>query len=336
MDSKLMNYHLGVIYRRANTWWKLDHLEMVMKRYKTVKVTIIDVTDGNFTMPSDLDFLAILPQESDFVVDFIRNNKKLKWIHCLWAGVDKFLNKKEIFDNDNIILTNARGAYAESLAQYAIFVMTYYYFNTSVYLKGFNERKWTVPVNKLLKDKVLLVVGYGLNGIEIAKKAKLGFEMRVIGVRKPQNDNLGAEYVEEIHDVDKLDNLLPKADFVLSVLPHTEETIDLYNFKRFKLMKSSSYFINIGRGSCVVEEDLIRALNEKVIAGAALDVTKTEPLPSTSPLFDVDKDKLFLSFHSCDNTNEYFQQGVTVLEKNLVSYLKEGKLTTVVDKKLGY
>jgi len=252
----------------------------------------------------------------------------------MWAGVDKFLNKKEVLENDKIVLTNARGAYAESLAEFCIFAMLFFCFNTQVYLKAYEERKWVQPVNKLIKDKSLCIVGYGLNGIEIAKKAKLGFDMKIIGIRKDPDDPLGKEFVDKMYSVESLDEVIPGMDFVISVLPHTNETINLFNYQKFKKMKPNCIFINIGRGSAVVEDDLVRALNEKVIPGAALDVFQIEPLPSSSNLFNLKN--ILLTFHSCDNTDEYFKQGVDVFIKNLKCFAKEGKPLTIVDKKLGF
>jgi len=212
--------------------------------------------------------------------------------------------------------------------------MLYFYYNTPVYLSAFRERKWTQPLNKMIKEKTLTIVGYGQNGAVLAKKAKSAFDLKIIGVKKNIHQVENNEYVDEVHEVSKLETILPQTDFLVNFLPHTKETINFYNYHKFSLMHSNSVFINLGRGSAVVEEDLINILKEKRILGASLDVTQQEPLNSDSPLFDLDN--VYLSFHSADNTEDYFKQAVIVLKKNLESYLNDGKLVTVVDKNKGY
>ena len=313
-------FKLGVIYKKTNPWWRIDYLQTVLKQFNNVSVKLLDVSDLKFfTIPDDLDFITMVPAEHEIVTDFIEKNLNLKWIHCMWAGVDKFLSKKEIMKNDNIILTNARGAYADSLSEFSIFSMLYFSFNYNTYLKAFQQRKWTQPVNENISKKTLTIVGYGLNGVQTAKKAKLGFDMKVIGIKKNIINFPGKEYLDEIHSLSNLDEILPRSDFVINILPHTIETIDLFNYDKFKKMKRTGVFINIGRGSAVEEDDLIKALKEKLILGAALDVFKTEPLSSNSPFYDLDN--VLLSFHSADNTDQYFNQGVEVFIKNLESYI---------------
>ena len=99
-------------------------------------------------------------------------------------------------------------------------------------------------------------------------------------------------------------------------------------------MKNTSLFINLGRGSSVVEADLVKALKEKRIKGAALDVTQIEPLSVDSDLYSLEN--VFLSCHSSDNTDEYFNQAVEVFEKNVELYFGEGQFYSQVDKVKGY
>jgi phosphoglycerate dehydrogenase-like enzyme len=334
MNNKL-NYSLGIIYKKTNTWWNINYLQNALTRYNNLNVRLFEVTEFNKNLiPRDLDIITLLPHESDLAVDFINLNPRLQWIHCMWAGVDKFLCKKEITENDKIILTNARGAYADSLAEYSIFAMLYFSYNTDIYLNAFKNRKWVQPLNKMINHKTLTIVGYGLNGLQLAKKAKLGFNMNVLGIKKNTLNFPGKEYIDEIHTLDQLDTILPRTDFLVNILPQTNETVNLFNYNKFRLMKSSSVFINIGRGSAVEEDDLIKVLKERVIHGAALDVFKTEPLPSSSQLYELDN--VLISNHSSDNTDEYFKQGVDVFIKNLESYINNQQLITVVDKIKGY
>ena len=333
MDKKL---NLGIIYRKANTWWNIDYISSVLKNYPKVNPVIIDVTDfQKNSLPTNLDCITLLPHESDFIEDVLELNKNCKWVHCMWSGVDKFLNKESIKSTKkNIALTNGRGAFSKSLAEYSMFSMLYFSYNLPTYLETFKKRGWERPLNQLINGKTLTIVGYGWNGVEIAKKAKLGFDMKVIGIKRNLNVIDGKEYIDEITTLDKLTEVIPRTDFLLNILPQTSETEDLYDEKLFSLMKKSAVFINLGRGASVKEEDLIAALKEKRIFGAALDVFKQEPLSPDSEFYDLDN--VLLSFHSADNTDEYFKQGVEVLLNNLDNLDKTGNYLTYVDKSKGY
>ena len=175
---------LGVVYRKNLPYWKkLDYLLSELNKFD-LNVKLIDLEEKS-EFPSDLDIVTLLPADHEVLPEIINTNKNLKWVHSIFAGVDKFQNKAELMENDNITLTNAKGAYATSLAEFSIFAMLYYSFNTPVFLKAFNERKWVTPLSTTLKGKTVSIVGYGMNGIAIAKRAKHGFSMNVIGVKKP-------------------------------------------------------------------------------------------------------------------------------------------------------
>jgi D-2-hydroxyacid dehydrogenase (NADP+) len=335
-----MNSHskniLGVIYKKSNTYWNIDYLLSKLKNFdNALDIKLIDITEYNKdSIPTDLNILTLVPADHEVLPDVINLNKNLKWVHSMWAGVDKFLTKQELKENDKIVLTNARGAYANSLAEFAMFSMLYFSFNAPVFLKAFSERKWVMPVSSTLKGKTLSVIGYGENGIAIAKRAKLGFEMNVIGVKKDINNVKGKEYIDKVLSINDLDTALEFSDFVLTILPQTKETTDLFTYDKFCKMKKNAVFINLGRGTAIVEDDLIKALKEKVIKAASLDVFYTEPLSAQSGFYELDN--VFISCHSADNTSDYLKEGVDVLVHNLEAYLKDGTLVTVVDKSKGY
>jgi phosphoglycerate dehydrogenase-like enzyme len=332
-----INKHiLGIVYKKTTGFWtKIDYLVSALEKYSDVTVKLIEVSDNNkFSLPNDLDIVTMIPSETDLLPEIISKNKNLRWVHSMFAGVDKFVNKKELLENDNIMLTNAKGAYANSLAEFTMFAMLYHSFNAPLFLKAFSEREWVTPLSMTLRGKTLSIVGYGLNGIAIAKRAKHGFNMNVIGVKKDLVNVKGKEYIDEVIGIEGLDTALAKSDFVVSMLPHTNETVNLFDYKRFQTMKDTSVFINLGRGTSVNEDDLIKILKERGIKGACLDVFHTEPLPKESGFYGLDN--VFISCHSADNTDEYFKEGVDVLLTNLDSYIKDGKLISIVDKQKGY
>ena len=153
------------------------------------------------------------------------------------------------------------------------------------YVKNQQKKTWHhAHMGLEMHEKTIGIIGVGTIGNETAKIAK-AFGMRVLGVR---HSGKPADYVDEMFTPDQLGQLLPICDYVVVTLPLTKETYQLFGADQFKQMKSSAFFINIGRGEIVVEVDLIQALMEGTIAGAGLDVFETEPLSPDSPFWEME------------------------------------------------
>ena len=133
-----------------------------------------------------------------------------------------------------------------------------------------------------LPESTALIVGLGGIGAEAARLlAAFGVKVLATDARRAAP----TDGVAELHKPEALDSLLPRADFVILTVPHTPATEGFFNRARFQNMKTSAFFINIGRGMTTRLDDLVDALNAKEIAGAALDVYEIEPLPETHPLW---------------------------------------------------
>lgn len=156
----------------------------------------------------------------------------------------------------------------------------------------------------MLSGLTLGIVGYGDIGCECARVAKHGFNMRVLAVKRDPSkcNEKQRSTADEIFPSDEqgLNKLLSQSDFVVNVMPSTPETEGFFNMQKFSQMKPTGIFMNIGRGKSVVEEDLIKALEEKVIGGAYLDVYATEPFPADSPLWGFDN--VYMTPHCADWT----------------------------------
>ena len=162
--------------------------------------------------------------------------------------------------------------------------------------------------------------------------------MKIIGIVRELRENVeGKEYTDELYGFNQMNkDVINKADFILATLPETKESRGLFNKQFFENMKKDAVFINIGRGSAVVESDLIEALNNDVIRGAVLDVCQHEPLDKNDKLYDLPKNKIFITNHSGDFTTDYIDQAYELLIQNIKSFIKTGKLATIVRKQLGY
>jgi phosphoglycerate dehydrogenase-like enzyme len=163
-----------------------------------------------------------------------------------------------------------------------------------------------------LGGKTLLVIGLGGIGGRLARLAK-AFDLRVIGIRK--NPAAGGDGADAVHGIEALHRLLPEADFVALTCPLTRETEKLIDATAFRAMRSTAYLVNVARGRVVDEAALTAALVERHIAGAALDVTAEEPLPPSSPLWEMEQ--VLITPHTAGETRRYEDNVLDLLEENL-------------------
>ena len=346
MEYPLKEFFFAFIYVKSTNFFSIPLLQEYVKKLESetkCKITtyIIDSSEIEEKLPKieKLNMITCLPNDVPHLQKFLEKFKNLTWVHSMFSGVDKFLSLKEISENNKIILTNARGAYAEPLAEYTILSLLYFNYNVPFYINSNNNKNWQKITNTMVDKKTIIIIGYGKNGIAIAKKVKNAFNMYVISfVRKYRENIEGKEYCDEIYGFENLqdEKILKKADFILATLPGTNETKGIFNKKFFEKMKKDSVFINIGRGSAVIEKDLINVLNENIIRGAVLDVCQHEPLDKNDELYNVPREKLLITNHCGDVTTSYFDQSYKVLFDNMKSFIEKGELVTVVKKDLGY
>ena len=244
--------------------------------------------------------------------------------------MDKVLTPEII--KSSVLVSNSSGVLMTPIAEHVIAYMLIFSRGFLRSIKNQERRVWQKDDTLTeLCGKTVLVAGVGHIGGEVARLAK-AFGCTVIGVVRNPKENYGK--VDELKSPKELEKILPRADFVVSCLPDTQETHHLFNAKKFRLMKPSAYFINIGRGGLVNEKDLITALKKKMIAGAGLDVTETEPLPASSPLWNM-PNVIITPHHS--GTSEYsIDRAIDRFCLNLKAFLAGKRLPNLVDKKLGY
>jgi phosphoglycerate dehydrogenase-like enzyme len=212
----------------------------------------------------------------------------LQWVHHPGAGVNSgsFWTQWDLLDAHHIVVTTAK-IHAAPISEWIVAVMLALAKN----LKRHAERQRAhiyhdeehLP-SLILEGKTALVIGAGHVGAETGRKLKLAFGMRTLGVN---SDGRPVPYFDETHTLAALDELLPRADFVICTSVLVEDTRGMIDARRLALMRPSAYIINPSRGSLIVEEDLIAALQARRIAGAGLDTFEVEPLSADSPLWDL-------------------------------------------------
>jgi phosphoglycerate dehydrogenase-like enzyme len=263
--------------------------------------------------------------------DLIARAPKLKWVQVMSAGVDRFLD--DDFHRSPVVLTNVSGMHATPIGEFVMEQMLMFAKNAAFCFELKQKKQWQRYSTSVLRGKTVGIVGLGNIGKEVARLSK-AFGMKVIATRRSTPRTPRARNVDLMLPRQELPRLLAESDYVVITLPYTHETHNLFGEKELKAMKPSAYLINIGRGGIIDEDALVRALSEKWIAGAGLDVFATEPLPPESELWDLPN--LLFSPHVSGDMENYIGQATEVFCKNLKRYLEGKKLFNVVDKQLGY
>ncbi|KAA8493913.1 D-2-hydroxyacid dehydrogenase [Porphyridium purpureum] len=320
-----------------------DHVDLVrVNEVHELEEALAGKKDGSALNPPDA-VLFIPPGNAELLRKVWLENKlkEVRWVHCFYAGVD--LLKPFISDcllnpdgsDTGVPLTNGRGAFSSSLAEYAVTAMLH--FNKQVPRCQANkaEHKWDKFVMDVVDRKSVVFVGYG-NIAQATAKVVRALGMRVIALkRNPNAVAADAERADEYYGLDKKMDVLGRGDFVISTLPGTQETFNFFSHAEFGVMKRSAVFVSMGRGTVVDEDALVSALQSDVISGAGLDVYQKEPLDPQSPLWSCKN--LLMTAHNADYTSDYFSLGWDVWLQNLECFLDgKAEYASPVNKHSGY
>lgn len=263
--------------------------------------------------------------------DFLKKAEKLKWLHLPSAGVDRYADKK-IYHNSNIKLTNSSGVYGKPIAEHVFALILAH--NRNLIEAVYNKKNKIWDRKNKAKDffnSTVGILGLGDIGSTIAKRAKC-WGAKVLALKRTMIET--PEYVDEIYLTKDLDKILMRSDYLILCLPGTSATKEIIGAKELKLMKKTAFVVNIGRGNLIEPKALIKALKNDWIAGAGLDVTKTEPLPEESELWNLDN--VILTPHSSGFSPTNDQRRFNIFKKNLKRYINNDSLINKVDFKLKY
>jgi phosphoglycerate dehydrogenase-like enzyme len=261
----------------------------------------------------------------------IDSDSKLRWLQSWSAGINSM--PLGTMQEKGILLTSANGVHAFPISETIFALMLGLTRKIHSYVKNQPSKTWHHAGIKLeIHNKTIAILGVGAIGKETAKIAK-AFGMKVLGIRTSGQPE---ENVDEMYTTKQLNDVLPQADYVVITLPLTQETQHLIGTEQFNLMKSSAFFINIGRGEIVKEDELIKALQEGKIAGAGLDVFTTEPLPAESPLWEMEN--VIITPHTSGSTEHYNKRVIEdIFIPNLQKYIEGDPLPiNLVDYHKGY
>jgi phosphoglycerate dehydrogenase-like enzyme len=309
----------------------------------------VQANAGDLTVLATVDEAEIEAQLSEIEVACFRFPRRLlaraprlRWFQQWGAGADWLLREPEIQAHP-FVLTNASGVHPVQISEHILATMLAMARKLPTAVRAQLQGAWTLDDRQLnentqvrhevfeLAGKTALLVGVGAIGARTARLCA-ALEMVVWGVRR--NPNRPVNHVTRLVGPDRLHDLLPQADFVILTAPLTPETRHLIDAAALARMKPDSFLVNIGRGALVDEPALIAALQAGTIAGAALDVFETEPLPAASPLWQMDN--VLITPHESGASPHYHERAMGIFLDNLQRYTAGEPLRNVVDKQLAY
>jgi phosphoglycerate dehydrogenase-like enzyme len=284
-----------------------------------------DFPELTFRSATDENDAGDFLEEADILIGLhfpdsvLRRAHHLKWIQAMIAGTDHIENLPSFQRRRDIVLTSAAGIHGPQMSELAIMLMIALNRKFPQVVRNQDRRVWESWPAPLLQGKKVGILGVGTIGRAIAQKCK-AFEMIVLGVGPHPRE---VEEVDRFHHLDDLHAVMAEVDYMVSVAPSKPDNQNIFNAQAFSKMKPTAFFINLGRGEQVDEDDLVAALQNRRIAGAALDTFRREPLPPEHPFWRLDN--LILTPHVGGRSDIYVQQAVAIIRENLKRFVGSEK-----------
>lgn len=292
----------------------------------TVRYTDTDALGQNI---AGADVLLLWDFFSSALQDVWDRADRLSWVHVAAAGVDKLLFD-ELVDSA-VTVTNARGVFDRPMAEFALMSVLAHAKDALVSHQLHERQEWRHRETASVSGRTALIVGTGAIGRETARLLK-AVDMVVRGAGRSARE--GDPDFGTVVSSARLADHVGWADYVIVLTPLTDQTRGLVDAAVLAAMKPTAYLVNLGRGPCVVEDDLVRALTSGQLAGAALDVFETEPLPEGHPLWTTPG--VTVSPHLSGDAQGWLESLARQFVDNVERFVDGQPLVNVVDKRLGF
>ena len=256
--------------------------------------------------------------------------QKLQWIFVASAGIEKM--PAQAIAERGIYVSNVRGIHKKPMMETILaHILALKRGLPSIYeQQARGEWKKNISLTEL-NDSTVMILGPGAIGQEI------GRILQALGVHTIGINSTGkmVDYMNETYPITQWVDYVPKADIIISMLPSTPKTKGLITREHFETMKSSAIFMNFGRGDVVKEAVLVEALQERLIAHAVLDVYEEEPLPATSPIWQLNN--VTVSPHISSHSSRYVERSLSIFKPSLRKWLNgERRLENEINILRGY
>ena len=307
-----------------------EHFTQALNNFPEIKEKVeifVDWDEDNFkTSLANSDILVAW----DFsTINLKKVAPNLKWIHVISAGVEHLHPLDWMFDG--LVLTNSSGAHTKKAGEYGLMSILMLQNHMTKIITNQKNNNFVSLFSNPIAGKTVVLVGTGNLGTSMAKLvAPLG--VNIIGVNKRGRITEGCS---KVISIDKIDTVLPDADFLYLAVPETPETKNLISKERLNMLKPTCGIVNIGRQSVMDYDVLCEKLSNDEIAGAILDVFTHEPIEKNSKLWNIPN--LVITPHvSSDDNGNYVKLTLDIFIKNLKLFIENKELSNQVDKKLGY
>ena len=241
--------------------------------------------------------------------ELIGRANRLKWIHSLISGLD-WLDNLQTLGTD-VIVTSARGMHGPPVAEMALLMMLALSRRLPLFVANQRDSRWQRVVGSLLFRKTAGILGVGKIGQELALRLK-AMGMNIIGISSTERAVPG---FDRIVLREKLTEIAPELDFLVTLLPLTPQSRGIVNDAVFSALKPEAFLVHLARGPIVSEPALLDALANRRIAGAGLDVFDIEPLPSSHPLWQMDN--VIITPHNAGIYDDYARDSYSLFAENL-------------------
>jgi len=293
--------------------------------------------DVRLTVPANPGELNSLLPEADVVfgainVEMLAKARNLRWLQATEGGVESVLFPELV--KSHVVVTNMARVFGQTMSETAIgMLLSLTRGLNSYYIPQFQKRTWHAERNLVEVDGLTMgIVGMGGIGQAVAMRAHYGFDMRILATdAKPMVKPL---FVDTLREPGWFMEMVPQVDILVGAAPLTKDTRHMFNEKVFRSMKKTSYFLGLSRGGLTDQTALVPALKEGWIAGAGLDVTDPEPLPSDNPLWDCPN--LVMTCHTAGFSPQRRVRQMGLIAENVRRYANGLPLLNVVDKNVGY
>ena len=281
---------------------------------------------------TDADLASVCAVIGNLPTSALKGHDNLAWVQLNTAGAAEYAADGVL--PESCILTNAAGAYGTAVSEHMLAMTFSLIRHFGPYVRNQAVHKWESAGRIIsVEDSTIAVLGLGDIGGSYAKKVK-ALGAHVIGFRRNLREK--PDFLDEQYTLSSLDEVLPRADLVVMVLPGVPETHHIMNAARLALMKEGAYLINVGRGAAVDPAALKDALRSGHLGGAGLDVTQPEPLPADDDLWDFEN--VIITPHVAGHffLQKTFENIVAIAAGNLQAYMHGEKLTHIVNRSTGY
>ena len=268
---------------------------------------------------------------------------RLTWVHSATSGVERALTPVAL--ERGLVVTNARGVFSRPIAEYVLMMILSVSRRLPQLLELQRERTWQPLEGVELRDVTVGIVGLGSIGRAVGALAT-SFGCRVVAVRRrgeagsasslrdDEGELFGEIVLDRVGGPETLPELLAESDFIVLAAPLTSETEQMINAETLAMVKPGAWLINVARGRLIDERALIRALREGGLGGAVLDTFREEPLPATSPFYDLPN--VIVTPHTAWSSGRVLDRSVELFCENLRRFAKGDPLLNVVDPSAGY